>query len=305
MKIFIDTNVYLDFYRIKEVNPLLKPLIELCGHILVTKQVVNEVLRNRGNLATEILNHNFEKFQFSSSLPDALTAFALSDIDPEISKKIDNIKAETKKINGELNLLSKALSEIFEKTIEHVSKGEDKVSIELQKIFDSAIDNDDRQLKAAEKRKLLGNPPGKKNDPIGDELSWEQILDYAELNKCPIWIVSKDNDFITKSSNGKIFGNPLLLKEVNDRDLPEFQFFNDLPSTLLKFKAEVKPDLDLPSKEELEEAAIAQKQIETSVNDVCGGKHTIEIIQNGRFDLYYCTVCKKTLGGHQSDDCDC
>jgi len=305
MKIFIDTNVYLDFYRSKDVATLIHPLTELSDYIIITKQIVNEVYRNKCARAVEILNDDIKKYQFRRPFIDFLTKQAIIDIDPEINEKINRVQTNAKNINKEIDELKKALEEVYQKTIEHVSKSEDKISIELEEIFKNALDHTDNQLKRAQIRKNLGNPPGKKGDPIGDELSWEQILDYSQENNCPIWVVSKDGDFMIKSNNGQPLGNSLLIKEIQERKLPEFLFFDDLTFALKKFKEEIKCDFKLPSEEELQAASVAIKEYRSKkINECEEGKHSIEIIQDGRFDVYYCTVCKRSIGAYLSDCCD-
>ena len=151
-----------------------------------------------------------------------LTEHAISELDESFNEKINDAKKAVKEVNIKIKDIKNLLKRIYGKTVEHVSEGKDKVSVELEKIFKNAIPHNFSQLEAARRRKELGNPPGKNTDPIGDELNWEQILDYAEKEKCSIWIISKDGDFITKSVNGIVFGNPFLLREVRERTLSAF-----------------------------------------------------------------------------------
>lgn len=71
-KLFLDTNIYLDFYRSKSVTKLLKPLLEVKAHILVPKQVVNEVQRNKVALSKAMLEDDLKNFKFNLILPDIL-----------------------------------------------------------------------------------------------------------------------------------------------------------------------------------------------------------------------------------------
>lgn len=58
----------------------------------------------------------------------------------------------------------------------------------------------------------MGNPPGKKEDALGDQITWEQLL-----NKIPktdeIWIITNDSDFYTKYKK-KCYLNPFLFQEL-------------------------------------------------------------------------------------------
>ena len=71
IKLFIDTNVYLDFYRTKDVLPLLQPLVDESDNILITKQIVDEIYRNKAKLATNILSDDLRnlstKYQIANS----------------------------------------------------------------------------------------------------------------------------------------------------------------------------------------------------------------------------------------------
>lgn len=299
-KIFIDSQLFLDFYRLKEVNPLLQSLVQLTDHILVTRQVVNEVYRNKAQEASKILTDDTTKFEIKIKLPDTLIAEALV-IAPKIEENLRELREFAREMNLKTQQFRSSLTAIYSQTLEDVSKGKDKVSLELEKIFKNAIEHTDTQLSNAKRRKDLGNPPGKPKNPIGDELNWEQILDYSQREKCSIWIVSRDGDFYSKSINSQVFGNALLLKEISDKGLPDFRFFNDLSSPLSTFKAEIMPDLFIPSDTELKTASDAQAEKNIQEFDKCQGIHTITMISDGRFDIYYCTVCKKSLGAQISD----
>jgi hypothetical protein len=85
-------------------------------------------------------------------------------------------------------------------------------------------------LQRARARRERGNPPGKKTDPLGDQLNWEQILSHCQ-NKRWLWIITKDLDYATKYPNkksgdgtkheGKMFLNAALYQDVARRCEPE------------------------------------------------------------------------------------
>lgn len=300
IKIFIDAQIYLDFYRLKEINPLLQSLVQLAEHILVTRQVANEVYRNKAQEASKILTDDTTKFGFKIKLPDTLIANALV-IEPTIEENFAKLRGMAKKMNHTIDQFRSSLTAIYSQTLEDVSKGKDKVSLELEKIFTNPLEHTETQFVKGKRRKDLGNPPGKPRDPIGDELNWEQILDYSQNEKHSIWIVSRDGDFYSKSINSQVLGNPFLLREISDRGLPEFCFFNELSSPLAKFKDSQMSDLYIPTESELKNASEAQTKKSTPVFDECHGNHIASVYRNGSFDIYYCTVCKKNLGAHFSD----
>src|SRR5690606_27408643 len=47
-------------------------------------------------------------------------------------------------------------------------------------------------LEKAETRRAVGNPPGKRSDPIGDEINWELLL--HEFTRTPSPLSPTDND---------------------------------------------------------------------------------------------------------------
>jgi hypothetical protein len=213
IKISIDAQIFLDFYRLKEVNPLLQSLIQITDYILVTRQVVNEVYRNKAQVAYEVLRNDINKFPSKIQMPGASIAQAQV-IEPNFGNQISEIRDRANKTNLEIDQIKKDLAEIYSQTLEEVSRGKDNVSLNLEKIFTNPLEHTETQFEKAKRRKDLGNPPGKSGDPIGDELNWEQILDYSQNEKHSICIVSRDGDFYSKSINPQVFGNPFLLREI-------------------------------------------------------------------------------------------
>jgi hypothetical protein len=188
------------------------------------------------------------------------------------------------------------IEDIYQQTLEHVSKGEDQISKSLEDVFFNPLKPSAEEHERARLRKELGIPPGKKNDPIGDELSWEQLLTFRKNNKCEIWLISKDEDFYTLGASGYPVANSYLSKETDD-DLPALKYFKDLPSAFESFRSSDFPDIILPNKELLDN--VIKEQEKEDVVDRC--EHTVEVIQNGRFDIYYCKKCGKIFGARHSD----
>lgn len=67
--------------------------------------------------------------------------------------------------------------------MKQISCSEDEVSKALIPIFDKAVAHSPKELQKARNRKEIGNPPGKKGDPLGDQLTWEQILTHFKGKK--------------------------------------------------------------------------------------------------------------------------
>jgi len=82
-------------------------------------------------------------------------------------------------------------------------------------------------LQRARERRELGNPPGKIANPIGDQLTWEQILTRFKGKK-RLWIISRDADYGTVY-NRKGFLNRFLYDELcKITSEPEVYLFQDI-----------------------------------------------------------------------------
>ena len=208
--LFIDTNIYLDFYRIRnEVKPTFIAHLEAIKEKLVmTDQVEMEFKKNRQNAILEGLNEL--KPPSGTSVPGLLR---LDKSAKALDKNIEKGKKSIKKLKDRMV-----------KVLENPTRS-DKVYQALQRLFAKRQDidlyrkspkrYDIRNL--AQKRFLLGYPPRKKNDTsIGDSINWEWIVHVAKEKNADIWIVSRDGDYgVTRENKGYI--NDWLRQEFKDR----------------------------------------------------------------------------------------
>jgi hypothetical protein len=191
--IFIDTNIFLDFYRFIKSDITMKYLDTIDKHhnkIITTSQVEMEFKKNR---AEEI------KKTYSSISPpnwQSLSAPAIL-ADSEPSKVIDKKKKE---IETQLKTLRARVIKLLENPTRN-----DVVYQTLQRLFkDETSDinlyrenNEKHRIrKLALKRFSLGYPPRKKDDTsIGDPINWEWIIDCARRKNADVIIVSRDTDY--------------------------------------------------------------------------------------------------------------
>jgi PIN like domain len=244
--IFIDANQYLDLYRVVEGKKLLGLLQEQREYIFATVQVVEEVQRNKLQVAADFLSKQLKQLEVRKfGVPDHI--FDISgDTTTTLRKKLDHLAKSIDEVNDDLK--SAAVQ-----TLQHVSLSEDEVSKTLASLFGKAVTHTSEEIQRARERRERGNPPGKKSDPLGDQLTWEQLLSHCK-GKSKIWIISKDKDYCTGYFDEASL-NPLLYRDLTQTCQPtaEVFCFTNLGKGLDHFRktTDVKAD-KLPSPEELQ-----------------------------------------------------
>ena len=284
IKIFLDANKYLDFYRGKSNLTLLDQLENIKEHIILTEQVVDEVFRNRILVAREYLTDRLKDLD-SSRIKE-----------PFLYVKSEIITKDIKKISKKYEKIKKNVKTTYDVYIQDVATGNDNISKKLDEIFASKIKPSPEEIKKAKSRKLLGNPPGKKTDPIGDELSWEQLLSYGKANSHDeIVLVTNDGDFIEESINDKkkIYLNSYLKKEIDILNI-KIILFKDLEYALEYMKENQVNEITITPKE-LEKIMEESKEIKS-----CPHHHVIQM-QNGIYNDLFCTKCNKILSREYGD----
>lgn len=211
--LFVDTNVLLDFYRIRKSDIGLKYLeqLEACKDRLITgSQIEMEYKKNRQRVIVESLNN------FGSPDLGKLTAPALvADLQAMkmVEKKKAELSAQKKKVDEKIQ---KILSDpIYNDTVYQC----------LQRLFKHSspynLSRENKQRFAirrlARKRFILGYPPRKQSDTsIGDAINWEWIVDCAQKSGKHIVIVTRDSDYGTFYS-GSAYLNDWLKQEFSQR----------------------------------------------------------------------------------------
>src|SRR5438046_1962593 len=114
--LFIDANKYLDLYRTDKGKKLLAPLGEQVNHIFVTQRVVDEVQRNKIQVAADFLAAKFKELKLATfNVPDHL-----SGTDTEQGKGILHEMSEVglrlKKVNEEVDALAIGILELISRS---------------------------------------------------------------------------------------------------------------------------------------------------------------------------------------------
>ncbi|MBS9405624.1 DUF4935 domain-containing protein, partial [Halomonas sp. TRM85114] len=241
--LFIDANKYLDLYRTDKGRKLLAPLAEQASYVFVTQQVVDEVERNKLGAAAEFLRTKNQGMKLHGiNVPDHFSGSEAGK-NEEILRSIRDISKSVSTVNAEIDLHTLEI-------LAQVSESKDEVSKELASIFSDAVPATPDELRRARERKEVGNPPGKRNDPLGDEITWEQILSNFKGKK-RLWIISRDGDYGTEFG-GRFFLNGLLRSEVIQvSESASVYIFKDLFEGLKHFveTTKVKAELKLTPEE--------------------------------------------------------
>lgn len=211
--IFIDTNILLDFYRIRKSDISLKYLEQMVSHkdILITSsQVEMEYKKNRQVAILESIAEVNKINNVSLNIPAIMSDAKAVDMIKKSKKSIDQqqkkLKSQIEKIlkNPGLNdPVYKALKEIFTNNSDINLNRENKLRFKIRNL--------------AKKRFILGYPPRKKTDnSIGDAINWEWIIKCAEDSGKHIILVTRDTDF-GANYNGESYLNDWLAQEFKKR----------------------------------------------------------------------------------------
>ena len=253
--LFIDTNQYLDLYRMCTGKSQLPALKEQQDHIFMTEQVVEEVQRNKVRVAAEFLEREFKKLK-APNLVVPTHLFSATD------DRVQRIHEALKKDHVQINIVNQQLKELAYDLLDQITRSEDEVSKALEELLTKATPPTEDELQRARMRKERGNAPGKKNGPLGDQLNWEQILSRCQ-SKTKLWIITGDGDYATEYK-GKMFLNAELYQDLAKLfgSAPEVFCFNNIPDGIKHFAEITKVRAEkLPTPEETEQIKKEQESL--------------------------------------------
>jgi hypothetical protein len=249
-RLYLDANIYVDFYDLlsSATKKLLPALSALASHVFVTEQIVHEVNRNKLHKAKQACDQLSERLKGNSNVLALLQSLI-----PTLPKQYRQWGPPPKRA-------VEKIEELISEKLKNIAESTDEVSVALKPIFDIAVPPTAVELNAARLRKELGNPPGKRSDPLGDQLSWEQLLSNAS-NGDELWIVTRDTDYYVKALRQCLL-HPLLLNDLVNRGLrrTKIHVFDSLAQALQDFnsKAGVRVK-NLPRKSVLASAAAEER----------------------------------------------
>ena len=248
-KIFIDANIYLNFFDSNkpELKKLLDSLLEIKDSLFIGSQIVNEVNRNKLDVAQRSLSNHFNNLSNIKqiNLPEHLE---------RESTTIKNWNIQSQDIYEKNKEVNKELEKIIHETLEKIMCSSDKVSHTFRLLFEGDLEASEHEIQAGRYRREVGNPPGKPNDPLGDQVSWEQFKNCSSESE-KIWIITKDRDYYTAFKNERYLNSFLydeLVKANTNIATPSIFCFESLAEGLKHFKKNSLEKIDkLPTEEEL------------------------------------------------------
>ena len=209
--LFVDTNIWLDFYRPAKSDAILKLLQHLESvrdHIIATHQLEMEFKKNRQGVILEGIK---------SLVPPAPIATQGVLSDAKAKRAIEkNVKAIATRVTG----LKKRMMRLLADPVHH-----DPVYQACQRIL---CRNDDLVLGLEDKERLairrkairrfyLGCPPRKSSDTsIGDAYNWEWMVACAIKHKAELVILTRDSDY-GREVDSTFYLNDHLRQEFSER----------------------------------------------------------------------------------------
>lgn len=194
LKIFIDTNKYLDFYRYKDENKEILDKLSSSNDLIITEQVIREFKRNR---VTE-LKGLFDKVE-SKEKQITNNMFNLEPLGI-FTEKITELNKDNSKLVSKIKESYIPLKSEIEKMINDESK--DIVLSMFNKIIENShtiiIKDNDFAYNEAIKRNNLGGVPrsdkgGYKSLTICDEYIWESLLCNSKYD---VLFVTRDDTYL-------------------------------------------------------------------------------------------------------------
>ena len=214
MHLFIDSNIYLDFYRyskddLEELKKLIVLIEEGALTLYIPQIVIQEVWRNREKTLSDALRRIYEKHQkFNLNFPN----FVRSDYGDLVDVYYTVLKELSKNFNL---LLERVNDDILNKNL-----SADRIISEIFKkgrVLETNNFNTEI-YKRAKFRIDTGQPPAEigKCNTLGDCLIWESLLE-ATPSGVDLYFVTQDQDFKSSFNNNK-FSEFLRAEWLNKKD---------------------------------------------------------------------------------------
>ena len=209
---FIDTNIYLGFYRYgNDVSlSLLRHIYDNHNRIITTAEVEMEYKKNRQGIILQALASIKPQNTGGLNIPSFLKESQYRHTYTRTQKRMDNLTSKLRDRTAKL-LESPNLNDPVYKVLQRLFKAKEPCHLTR----DRKIRFEIREL--AQKRFMLGYPPRKPSDTsLGDAINWEWIIYCAKNCSDDIVIISRDTDYGVHHKDNS-FLNDWLFQEFKER----------------------------------------------------------------------------------------
>jgi PIN domain len=211
--IFIDTNIMLDFYRIRKSETGLKFLEHIDQNhqsIITTSQVEVEFKKNRQKEILDFID-KIKPPDWSNLTPPPILSESKATQSIENAKNTIKVAQKKQKDRLQRALLKPTLYDPVYKTLQRLFRNDYEYNLNRSKKVRYAIRS------KARKRFSLGYPPRKNADlSLGDAINWEWVVHCAENFNSNIVIVTRDSDYGVRNGDSIII-NDWLIQEFRER----------------------------------------------------------------------------------------
>ena len=151
--------------------------------------------------------------------------------------------------------MGRCLIQAKDQMIQSVKADAANRELAADKLFDEiaaaaeVLETTDEVFAAAEKRRTVGNPPGKPTS-LGDQISWEALLSEVE-DETDLHIISKDGDFASDLSADAVM--PVLAAEWTEKNGGALALLEELRPFLNNNFPGVKLAIDIEKTEAIEQ----------------------------------------------------
>lgn len=251
--LFIDTNIWLDFYRARNETGLkLLDLAEAASKkLIVTYQLESEFKRNRQAAILEGMQELKAPQQVPRPgfLSDAKATKTLVKSLKEAEKRVANLRKRLDRV-----LQHPSLYDPVYQACQRLFRKADPLTLDRENALRHTI------RRRAFRRFLHGCPPRKKNDTsIGDAFNWEWMVHCAKEKKAGLVIVSRDSDY-GATIDGQCYVNDHLRQEFSERvsQKRSLLLYPRLSDALKLFKVDVTAQEEAAETEIVKDAKIAE-----------------------------------------------
>jgi hypothetical protein len=244
--LFVDTNIFLDFYRAEGQAglTLLKHVESVSESLIMTDQVEVEFLNNRQKVISLVLQ-NLKLPSLPPFIPayfsESRTAVGIERNQKQIRERIQKLKQRFARVLKDPSIYDPVFKIVKKVTAKNTTLNLKFAGAEKERI-----------VELASQRFQRGFPPRKKQDQsIGDAINWEWILSCSKSAAKDVVLVSRDSDF-GLVYDGKGYLNDWLEEEFKEKVSIKrrIELTQSLAQALKRLSVPVTPD------EEHEEQAL-------------------------------------------------